>query len=116
MIRQDEGLEQEAVVEFCDRKHIPVYHIPNGGKRNAREARKLKRQGVRAGVPDLCIPIPVGKWHGLYIEMKVGRNKTTELQDKWLGLLLRNGYAVAVCYGSEKAIAAIQRYMKGEQP
>lgn len=34
-----------------------LYHIPNGGSRNAAEAASLKRQGVKAGVPDLCLPV-----------------------------------------------------------
>lgn len=56
-----------------------LYHVPNGGKRNQKEAFNLKRQGVRAGVPDLCLPVSRGKYHALYIELKVGNNKATEL-------------------------------------
>ena len=37
-----------------------LYHVPNGGKRNQKEAFNLKRQGVRAGVPDLCLPVSRG--------------------------------------------------------
>lgn len=32
-----------------------LYHTPNGGSRNSAEARNLKKQGVKAGVPDLCL-------------------------------------------------------------
>jgi len=32
-----------------------IFHIPNGGKRNAREAARFKRMGVKAGVPDLFL-------------------------------------------------------------
>ena len=35
-----------------------LYHVPNGGSRNKAEASKLKRMGVRAGVPDLVLPVP----------------------------------------------------------
>lgn len=75
-----EAQEQEAVIEWCDWKHIPIFAIPNGGKRDAREAAHMKRQGVRAGVPDLCVPVARGGFHGLYIEMKVGKNKPTDKQ------------------------------------
>ena len=34
-----------------------LYHIPNGGSRHRLEAIHLKQQGVRAGVPDLCLPV-----------------------------------------------------------
>ena len=35
-------------------------HIPNGGSRHIREARKLKDMGVTAGVPDLALLWQVG--------------------------------------------------------
>ena len=73
-----EADEQCAVIEYCEYLRIPVYHIPNGGTRNKIEAANLKRQGVKSGVPDLCFPLARGKYHGLYIEMKVDSNKTTK--------------------------------------
>ena len=92
---------------------VHVFHIPNGGSRNKAEAANLKRQGVRAGVPDLCIPVANGGYHGLYIEMKAGKNKPTDNQVRWLELLRRNGYAAFVCYGADSAIECIRRYMHG---
>ena len=103
------------VVQYCDWHKIPVYHIPNGGKRNRREAVNLKRQGVRAGVPDLCIPVPMGSYHGLYIELKVDKNKTTQNQDDWLELLNKNGYKAVVCYGFDEAKAEIDKYFNFER-
>ena len=89
-----------------------LYHIPNGGSRNIKEAANLKRQGVRAGVPDLCLPVPSGKYHGLYIEMKYGKNKPTNNQREWLSKLKEQGYAVSVCYGWEEATKVICKYLK----
>lgn len=43
-----------------------LHHIPNGGTRDAVEAKHLKQQGVKSGVPDLCLPVPRGQYHGLY--------------------------------------------------
>lgn len=37
-----------------------LYHIPNGGSRNQIEAKHLKAQGVKSGVPDLCLPVARG--------------------------------------------------------
>lgn len=88
-----------------------MYAIPNGGKRNVREAADLKRQGVRSGVPDICLALPKGKYHGLYIELKVGRNKPSENQKEWLGKLSKVGYATAVCYGFEEAQKVILDYI-----
>lgn len=89
-----------------------LYHIPNGGSRNELEAASLKRQGVKAGVPDLCLPVARGMHHGLYIEMKYGKNKTSDQQEKWLDAPAKQGYAVAVCYGFEEAQKVLIKYLE----
>lgn len=107
-----EAFEQQAVVDYLDFKHIPFYHIPNGGSRNKKEAKNLKRQGVRPGVPDLCIPVAKRGFHGLYIEMKYGKNKPTDKQLEWLDVLNANGYKAVVCYGFDQAKETIDWYME----
>lgn len=115
---QRESAEQEALFRWAGFVHgrFPeiewLYHIPNGGSRNRIEAANLKRQGVKAGVPDLCLPVARGGFHGLYIEMKAGKNTTTDKQDEWLSALQRQGYAVAVCYGWERASEVITKYLE----
>lgn len=114
---QYEADEQAKLFKWIEwvRDFIPevnmLYHIPNGGKRNEREAAALKRQGVRAGVPDLCLPVAKGKYHGLYIELKYGKNKPTENQNLWLSRLNHYGYAVVVCYGWQEAAGCICNYL-----
>lgn len=91
-----------------------LYHIPNGGKRDARTAANLKRQGVKAGVPDLHLPVARGGYHGLYIELKVGSNKPTQLQKKWLSSLNEQGYLAVVCYGWQEAAEQLINYLELE--
>lgn len=91
-----------------------LFHVPNGGSRDKREAARLKAQGVRAGVPDLCLPVPSGEYHGLFIELKVGKNKTSKEQEEWLGKLAGQGYKTAVCYGWEAAMHEILTYLGKE--
>lgn len=105
-----EADEQAAVVEYCRVRHIPIYHIPNEGKRSYQAGRYMKRQGLSAGVPDLCIPVPKGRYHSLYIEMKYGRNKVTQKQSEWINLLRSHGMCAAVCYGSKSAMDLITKY------
>ena len=88
-----------------------LYHVPNGGSRNPIEAARLKAQGVKAGVPDLCLPVPRGGFHGLYIELKAGTNKPTEKQTEWLAALDKQGYATFVCYGWQQAKEVIEKYL-----
>ena len=47
-----------------------LFHIPNGGSRHKAEAGRFRAMGVKAGVPDLCLPVPRGGKHGLFVEMK----------------------------------------------
>lgn len=89
-----------------------LHAIPNGGSRNKREAVRLKAEGVLPGVPDLFLPVARGTQHGLYIEMKHGRNQLTSAQKAVSALLRRQGYAVIVCYEADEAISAISNYIK----
>ena len=89
-----------------------LYHIPNGGSRNKIEAAHLKQQGVKAGVPDLCLPVARGEYHGLYIELKYGKNKPTENQKRWINLLRSQNYKAEVAYGWEETSKIILEYLK----
>ena len=89
-----------------------MHSIPNGGSRNMVEAVHLKAQGVKAGIPDIFLPVPRGKHHGLYIEMK--RRKGGRLsveQSKVIGRLRGQGYRAEVCKGWEEARDVIEEYM-----
>lgn len=91
-----------------------LYHVPNGGKRDAKTGRALKRQGVKAGVPDLCLPVARGGYHSLYIELKVGKNTTSQKQKEWIAALRQQGNYVSVCYGWEEAKETIENYLDGK--
>ena len=88
-----------------------MYHIPNGGSRNKIEAAHLKRQGVKSGVPDICLPVARGEWHGLYIELKAGKNKPTGNQKEWILRLREQGYAAEVAVGWIQAKELIEAYL-----
>ena len=113
-----EASEQEALFAWAEWESRTrwelsmMYHIPNGGRRDVIEAAHLKKQGVKPGVPDICLPVARSGKHGLYIEMKVGKNRPTENQDRWLRMLAMQDYAVAVCYGFEDAKNTILEYLK----
>lgn len=90
-----------------------MYHVPNGGSRNTAEARRLKEQGVKPGVPDICLPVPRGKYHGLYIELKRQRGgRISSLQKIWLTALAGQGYKCLVCFGAEDAKKEIVKYLE----
>lgn len=82
-----------------------------GGKRDKRTAVALKRQGVKAGVPDICLPVARNGYHGLYIELKAGKNKATKSQEKWQVFLNSQGYYAVICYGWHEAAKVIEEYL-----
>ena len=91
-----------------------LYHIPNGGKRNKAEAARFKAEGVKAGVPDIHLPVARCGYHSLYIEVKRRHgNTTTENQDEWIAKLRAQGNAVEVAYGWEHASQIIESYLNG---
>lgn len=117
-VTTSEAEEQMAVIKWAElmsNKHPCLkwlYHTPNGGSRNVAEAANLKRMGVKAGVPDLCLPYPADGCHGLFIEMKSQTGRPTAVQKDWLKWLNENGYRAVVCYGAEHAIKVLEYYLR----
>lgn len=131
-MRHIEDAHQEALIRWADRAPLHsimdsysgkigdyLVAIPNGGKRNAKEGARFKKQGVRAGFPDLFLFVPVGKYAGLAIEMKKpivkGQSKpsVSESQQKWISRLTETGYLAVVCYGWDVAKDTIIDYLAG---
>lgn len=101
--------------EFAENKYPELklmYHVPNEGKRSAAIGSRLKQAGLKPGVPDIVLPVARGGYIGLYIELKYGRNETTENQKVWLRDLRDQNHLTAVCYGWEQAKELIESYMK----
>lgn len=116
-----EHQEQAAYFQWV-RTHIPkdrrlalAHAIPNGGLRHKREAAKLKEEGVKPGVPDTFIPIPIAPWHGLYIEFKTRAPSTRASQDQrdCIAALHHQGYFAVVCKGWEAARQVTLDYLAG---
>ena len=117
-----EEIEQEHVFLWAsmEERAYPelamLYAIPNGGKRAIKTAIALKAQGVKSGVPDMCLPVARGAYHGLYIELKRQRGGTvSEAQKEWITALAEQGYKAVVCRGAEEAIKVIKEYLNNEK-
>ena len=117
MVGRTEHDQQVALFQWADANlyRYPVlqwmFAIPNGGHRHVTVARKMKAEGVKAGVLDVCLPHAAKGFHGLYIEMKVGANKPTEEQRKYIEYLRGAGYCVRLCYSAKEATKAIEEYL-----
>lgn len=89
-----------------------AFSIPNEGKRSLTMGKIFKRMGLRSGTPDIFIPYPTKKYHGLFIELKYGRNKATPMQQKFIERLKNQGYAAEIIWGADDAIKYIEEYLK----
>ena len=115
-----EAQHQENVIKWSQQPSIRrqwpelalLHHIPNGGTRDAVEAKHLKQQGVKSGVPDLCLPVPRGQYHGLYIEMKTESGHTSDEQEWWGDRLQTQGYVWRCCHGWQAAVAVLEWYLQ----
>lgn len=113
--------EQKTVISWCriQESRWPelrlIYHVPNEGKRSKTTAAAEKAMGLRAGVSDLCLPVPRAWFHGLYVEMKALDGKVTKEQEEFLTAVREQGYCCCACWGADAAIWLIERYMKGKE-
>jgi hypothetical protein len=107
-----EDVEQIILVTWLTKLGVPFYHVPNGGKRSWKESVKFRSLGVKAGIPDLCLPFARSSYHGLYIELKrQSGGSTSDAQRFWLHLLNENGYKAVVCKGAEEAKKVVMEYL-----
>ena len=113
-----EEQEQAAVIEWTIimDKQLPelrlLFHVPNGAERHPAVAAKLKKQGVKAGVPDLFLPVARGGWHGLFVEMKKRKGgRVSDAQKQWISDLEGEMYRCVVANGAEEACDAIFKYL-----
>jgi VRR-NUC domain len=96
-----------------------IFAIPNGGHRHIGVAVKLKAEGVKAGIPDICLAYPAFfegdacdiKYCGLYIEMKSESGRATPEQLSWLLRLEQARYKTVLCHKWTEAALAICDYL-----
>jgi len=113
--------EQCAVINWAD-SHIEqapplewLYAVPNGASTGAIGKNKLKAEGLKPGVSDLCLPAARRDYHGLYIEMKKSGGKikdVSEGQNEFLAYLETEGYLGVVCFGAVDAIDQLKWYLE----
>lgn len=90
-----------------------MYHVPNEGKRSVQRGAQMRAEGLKKGVPDVCLPVPRRGYGALYIEMKrVRGGRLTEEQKEWAQGLTGCGNLVKRCDGWEQAAETIEDYLR----
>ena len=111
-----EHAEQVAIIQWFRLQHKQfakcLWAIPNGGVRHIGTAVKLKAEGGMAGVSDLFLMMPAGKYHGLFIEMKVKGGKVSSSQKEFMNVATAMNYKAVVCYGFEHGKEEIINYLQ----
>ena len=89
-----------------------LFAIPNGSNKSKAQAGRFRAEGLRAGVPDVCLPVASGGFHGLFVEMKRRTGgRLSPAQREWIAALQAQGYAAEVCLGWEHTRQAILDYL-----
>lgn len=126
----DNGASFEAARDHGSVCPVPelkwIHHIPNGGSRGndvrSQQIRgaRLKAEGVRSGVSDICLPVKRGNCSGLYIEMKkpslkpkrsTSKGGCSDEQIEFGAFVQSQGFGFVVCYTWLEARDVIIDYM-----
>ena len=112
-----ESTEQAIVINYFRAKYhkYVIHSIPNGTHVKSWAGRKkLKSEGLLKGVSDLFIPVPKGKYHGFYLEMKNVKKTQCSVspdQKQFIQYAQKQGYKADWCAGANEAIILINDYM-----
>jgi hypothetical protein len=124
-----EAQEQSAVIDWWSR-YAPAHGLDerlliasaNGAvlagdaKHRAIQMARLKRSGLRVGIPDLFLAVQNDLFAGLWIELKRIGGKATPEQVEMADTLRRQGYCAILAEGASEAIRAITAYLGSTQP
>ena len=103
---------QVAMCQYLDLIKIPYFAIPNGSLRNIIVAKKLKAEGVKAGVADLFLMIPNKIFHGLFIEVKTPVGRQQPSQKDFEKIAFDSGYCYEVVRSLDDLIQCLETYKK----
>lgn len=84
------------------------WHVPNGGKRSKREARRFKEMGVRPGVPDLNFVLADGSFAAIELKTKTGR--LSDGQKRFQADALTRGVRYAVCRNLDDILSTLNAW------
>jgi hypothetical protein len=92
--------------------HGRLFAVPNGGRRDATTAAKLKAEGVVAGVSDLILLLPNKSYGALLIELKTPKGRQSPSQREWQRLITyKDEYQYIVVHSVEEFKNAINLYI-----
>ena len=107
-MRHIEDNIQESIIN-ASRLYYPkslLFAVPNGGKRNPREAVRLKKQGVTPGISDLIL---IHKGSVYFIEVKTEHGKQSLLQSQFQKFVEKEGLKYFIVTSAAEFLELIER-------
>ncbi len=119
MALQPEQAEHINIVNWFNYQYPELtddfHHFANERRCSVQQGRTLKRMGVKKGVADFFLAIPVNGYAGLWIELKVGKGKLSPEQLAFLGRKTARGYMAIPVWGFDAAIETIKSYLNNSK-
>ena len=116
-----EYFHQVHIFQFAEIMQVqyPELRLLNGSLNGVRlsigQAVKAKRAGMKAGFPDIFLPVARSPYNGLFIELKKkSGSPITKEQKAWIEDLVKQGYCAMVCRGADMVKAILIQYLRGE--
>jgi len=103
---------QMSVAKYLDFLKLCWCHVANERKTSKIAGARLKKKGVKSGVPDVLIFEPNKEHIGLAIELKIKPNKPTDNQKEWLKNLDIKGWKTIICYTFDEVKTEVNQYFK----
>ena len=92
-----------------------LFAVPNGGRRDATTAAKLKAEGVVPGVADLVLLMSNRDYGALLIEMKTPKGRQSDSQKKWEKTVCADAeYKYVVCRSLDDFIREVDSYLRND--
>ena len=103
---------QMVCASFLDYSNVLWCHVANERQTSKIAGLRLKKKGVKSGVPDILIFEPNKEYSGLAVELKVAPNKPTDNQKKWLKDLSNKNWRTEICYNFSEFENVVNSYLK----
>lgn len=118
----DESKMQQACVQWFRLKHrslsMLLFAIPNGSKlagnqtQRAIQGKRLKAEGLVAGVADLFLAVPSGQYHGLFLEAKTEKGRQSDSQKAFEKSVLDAGYGYCLFRSHKEFEQIVSSYLE----
>lgn len=96
---------QVALIDYLSiagRPDLFWFAVPNQSNRHISNATRMKAEGVRSGIPDLCFMLPAGRV--AWLEMKTSKGTLSDTQKSFRDRALSLGHAWAMARSVDEAL------------